>query len=194
MITLLAVTVLGMDVGAVLTLLLKAVLALFGTFAVPYLLPKLPALTQKMFDWVHDQAAHVKNQYLSGVLQRLSTLVGQRVLAYENTNIEYLKEAAASGRISADELPRLLAEMKQKLMDEVKKDLSLQGLWTVLLQVFAGDESSLTKYVSSLVETHVAALPPSGLQSPKGGEVAAMAKSAGNVAKVAEPATPVNPQ
>lgn len=167
MLSLLAITLAGLDLSGVLSTLLQLTALATSGYLIPTLLPKMPALTQKAFEWLTQHAGHIKNQMLAGILTRLSTLIEQKVLAYENTEIEALKAAMTAGNITPVLLPRLLADMKARLIVEVKAEASAQTLWQDALYVFGGTESSLLSWVSSTVETHVAALPPSGLQTSK---------------------------
>lgn len=128
-------------------------------------LPKILPATKSAFDWLQSQAGHVKNQYAAGILQRVSGLLAAKVMAFENTKIEELKALAAAGKISYAQLPALLKQMKDDLIAEAKADLTAQNLWSAALYVFAGSEDALAKWMNSTVETHVSALPPSGLQT-----------------------------
>ena len=128
-------------------------------------LPKLPGLTKAGIDWVVAQAKKVHNEYASGVLQRLSTMAGALVLAYENTEIEKLKEKAAKGEITWDALPLLLKQLKADLMAQLQSHSTASGLWSAALTLFAGNEEALKKWVDSVVEAHVSQLPASNLQT-----------------------------
>lgn len=161
----LALTISASDTSYLLSEGLKLVSLVISGFIVPVVLPKLPSLTARFFDWLSASAGHANNQFVAGVLQRLSTMVEQKVLAYENTEIEFLKEQAAAGKITKDNIPGLLAKMKEDLLAEVKQDATAHGLWDVSTKLFAGNEAALSVWLSGMVETHVAALPPSGLQT-----------------------------
>jgi hypothetical protein len=146
-----------------------AIPAIIAPLFIRYILPKLLPVTQHGFDWVEKQAKGVKNQYAQGVLTRMSNLVEAEVLAYENTVIEMLKERAAEGKIKKEELPAILREMKLELLEQVRKKATSQGIWEEAVKVFLGNGSELGSWLSGMVETHVAKLPPSGLQTSKDG-------------------------
>lgn len=151
--------------GSFLTTVLSALLTIFGAGAVRYLLPKLPAMTQQVFDWLHSQSAGVKNAYARGILDRLIDLVAQKVLMLENTAIEDLKQKAADGVLTQEELIEALKGVKQRAIDEVKGHASAQGIWDIAKTIFLGDETALTKWLGDTVESAVAKLPPSNLQT-----------------------------
>lgn len=142
--------------------------AIFDMLIVAVIIPNLTKIipaTKHAFDWLQGQAGHVKNQYAAGILQRVSGLLAAKVMAYENTKVEELKALAAAGKISYAQLPSLLKQMKNDLIADAKADLTAQNLWAAALYVFAGSEDALAKWMNSTVETHVSALPPSGLQT-----------------------------
>jgi hypothetical protein len=163
------------DWNSVLSQIITPVLVMIGLGLVNFLLPKIPGATKKGFDWLAGQTSKVKNQYLAGVLQRAAILVRDHVLLLENTEIELLKEKAAKGEITKDALPALLAAVKQKAIDMAKEHATAQDLWKDLLTVFMGNENALMKWLGDQVETQVSTLPASGLQSPVGDSLSAMA-------------------
>lgn len=160
-----------LDNSPLFALLLKGITALVTL----YLLPKLKPATTSFIEWGKAKAGDVKNQYAAGVLQRLADLIGQKVLAAENTLIEDLKAAASDGQITKDELLAALAHVKATVIADVKATASAQGLLVAALTLFKDDDVALTKYIGDLLETFVAKLPASGLQTPKyDGETAAI--------------------
>jgi len=134
-----------------------------GAFVVNYLLPKLPGATSHFFDWIKSHTAGIKNAYAKGILDRLITLAGQKVLALENTEIEFLKQEVAAGRVTKEQLPALLKGVKDRAMELIKADANAQGIWKIALQIFLGDTSALSNWLGGVVESHVAQLPASGL-------------------------------
>jgi hypothetical protein len=150
--------------GALTGLLQLLCLALV-LFILPFVFKNLPALTANLVEWGKTQAKHVKNNYVSGILQRIIDLIGQKVLMVENSIIEDLKEKAKDGKLTKEELKAGLANAKQAVLDAVKADASAQGLWKLLLGIFLGDENALGKWLGEAVEATVAKLPPSGLQT-----------------------------
>jgi len=161
----------GTDWHSVLGLIIQGALALLFTTVIPTLLvpllPKIPALTQHFLDWAQHQAGGVKNAAAAGVLNRFIALAGQKVLALENTEVSYLKEQLESGKITKDQLPTLMAGVKQRALDAVKADATAQGLWKDGLSVFLGSDNSLTNWLGDVIESHVAQLPTSNLAAPK---------------------------
>lgn len=149
--------------GTILQLLATGVVL----YALPYIFKNLPLATQHFMDWAKARAGHMKSQYLAGVLQRLTDIVGQQVLMLENTAIEDLKAAALDGKITKDELIVALADLKTKALATVKQYASAQGLWELARHLFMGDESQLAKWLDHQLEAAVSKLPPSGLQTPK---------------------------
>jgi len=148
-----------------LAMLLQLIGVALAVYIVPVVLVKLPALTTHALDWTKNQAGHVKNAYVAGILQRIIDLIGQKVLMVENTTIEDLKEKAKDGKLTKEELKDALAKAKQSVIDAVKADASAQGIWKLVLNIFMGDEGALGKWVGDAVEAMVAKLPPSGLQT-----------------------------
>lgn len=128
---------------------------------VAFLLPKVPAITKALFTWIDSQAKNVKNQYASGVLQRLSLLIQANVLAAEQTQAADLKQACADGRITKEEMLTQLAKVKAGVLAKVKEAATAQALWDAALYIFAGNENDLAKWVDTVTEAHVASLPPS---------------------------------
>ena len=144
-------------------LVIQGALALIFSTLIPIfvvkLLPKLPALTQHFVDWAQHQAGGVKNSYEQGVLQRAIALAGQKVLALENTEVAYVQSQLASGAITKDQLPALMAGIKQRAIDAVKADATAQGIWDILVKIFLGNSTSLTNWLGDVIESHVAQLP-----------------------------------
>lgn len=154
----------------VLSPLLTAILSIVVTS----LLPLIVKLTQRGFKWIDLKTDTVKNDYVRGLLDRLETIISDRVQHYENTAIEDLKEMAQSGKLSWAALPEALKSVKDDVLAEIKDDATAQNLWNDLLLIFGGNEQMMKSYLSKQVETHVAKLPPSNLQT---GPAPAMAKA-----------------
>ena len=147
-------------------------------------LGKIPTVTGKFFDWLSDQAAHIKNQYMAGVLARASSVVRDNVILLENTEIEVIKDLAAGGHYKTkDDLKAALVAVKQKAIDMANANFTATNLMKDLLFVF-NDPNALTTWLGHQVETHVSTLPPSGLQTDNAA-VAALPL------KVVEPPKPV---
>lgn len=151
--------------------ILVTVLEALGALIITYLLPKLPKATKAFIEWSENKAHAMKHEAAGLVLGRLFRVVGDKVLALENTAIESLKEAAKDGKITKEELPALLAKVKASAIEQVKAEASAGALWEDAKKVFSGSEDALLKWVSGSIETHVATLPASGLQT---GEAPAM--------------------
>lgn len=126
---------------------------------------KLPELTRKLFDWVYAKAGTAKSAYVAGLLQRLSIIVRDVVLQVENTAIEDLKQKAKDGKLTKEELLEALKNVKNNAVDLAKNHIQLQGLFTLVTTIIFGNEEALTKWISDHIETQVATLPPSGLQT-----------------------------
>jgi hypothetical protein len=140
-------------------------------FVINYGIQFIPGLTQHLFAALQHYAGMVKNNYVKGILDRLITLAGQKVLMIEQTEIDFLKKQALAGKVSKDQLPTLLAGAKQAALDAVKTDASAQGLWESALKIFGTNETAMQKWLADVVESQVNQLPPSGLQT---GSVPAM--------------------
>jgi hypothetical protein len=162
----------------------KAVAAPFLTYLISGLvvyavipsLGKIPSATGKFFDWLKDKASHTKNQYAAGVLMRASMIVRDIVIGLENTEIEAIKDLAAAGRYKTKE--DLLADLKivkERAISDAKSHLMVTDLMKDLTTIFMGDGNALTKWLGDQVETHVATLPPSGLQTTGNPEISAVA-------------------
>lgn len=136
-------------------------------FVVTKLLPKIFPATQAGIDWLKGQAAHVKNQAAAGLLNRVISLVGQKVLAMEQTLIEDLKTKVATGRIDVKDVPAILKEEKEKMLVGLKGELTVQGIWDDVKAVLGGEDGVVMKWLDTVLEAQVAQLPPSGLQTPK---------------------------
>jgi hypothetical protein len=133
-----------------------------------YILPFIVPLTPRVFEAIKNQTEKVKNDYARGVLRRLNEVVGQKVLAAENTAIENLKEKAADGKLTKEELDQALKEVKAQVWADIKSELTAEGIWKQLLYIFGGNDNVVVEYIAGaqgLIEAHVASLPPSGLQT-----------------------------
>jgi hypothetical protein len=128
-------------------------------------LKKIPDATGKLFDWLRQQAGHVKNQFAAGVLDRLCNMAEYAVLAAENIAIEDLKAQAASGKLSPEDLLVALKKVKDDVLAKVKEHATAQNLWQDAVILFNGKDDLLMKWLGDVVEAHVSKLPPSGLQS-----------------------------
>jgi hypothetical protein len=137
------------------------------SFVVLKLLPKLFPATQAGIDWVKNQAANVKNEWARTLLNRVITLVGQKVLAFEQTFIEDMKTKVMQGRIDPKDIPAILKEEKDKLLAQLKAELTVQGLWNDLKVILGGEDGFIIKWLDQVLESQVAQLPPSGLQTRK---------------------------
>jgi hypothetical protein len=166
------------------------IVATGGALVVNYVLPKIPGLTQFLIDLARHKASTLKNTYVKSVLDQIIALAGQKVLALENTEIQYLKAQAAAGNITSAELPALLAGIKNTAIQSIKADASAQELWTAALAIFGGNEAALIKWISDLIESHVAQLPPSGLQTSSTNAPPAMAKAPSPSSLVTPPPVP----
>lgn len=147
------------------TLLLQLLSFLIVAIILPKVLVRLPAATHQAFDWLKGRAKTVKNAFAAGVLQRLADLIAQKVLKVENTIIEDLKEKAKDGKMTKAELLDALANAKKAALEAVKADATAQGLWSMAIEVFLGDENALGRWLGDTLEATVAKLPPSGLQT-----------------------------
>jgi hypothetical protein len=172
---------------------LNYVLPIVIAFVVAKVLPKLSPTTQAGIDWLKGQASHVKNQAAAGILNRVISLVGQKVLAFEQTFIEDMKTKVASGRIDPKDIPGILKEEKDKLLAQLKSELTLQGIWDDAKALLGGEDGLVMKWLDQVLEAQVAQLPPSGLQTQaSSGQPAAVALAPVPVAPVV-PAAPAVP-
>jgi hypothetical protein len=137
-----------------------------GVLVVNYILPKLPGATAHLFDWMKSRTAGIKNSTMRNVLDHVITLAGQKVLALEQTEVAFIQQQLKDGKISKDQLPALMAGVKQKAIDSVKVDLTAQGLMKDVEGIFGGSPSSMTKWLGDVVESHVSQLPSTGLGTP----------------------------
>jgi hypothetical protein len=128
-------------------------------------LSKIPVATGKFFDWLKTQAGHIKNQFAAGVLQRLSDLAFQAVQVAENIAIEDLKAQAATGKLSPADLLVALKKVKDDVLAQIRLHATAQELWKDALYIFGNSEGALLNWLDQNIESHVANLPPSGLQT-----------------------------
>jgi hypothetical protein len=142
----------------------QGMLTLFILWFINNGLQFIPGLTQHFFTWVQAKVGIVKNEHLKGVLQHVVAFAGQKVLMLENTEIAYLKQQAAAGNISKDQLPKLLQGVKDTAVDATVTDAKATGLWPLAIQFFGGSESSALKWLGDVVESHVSQIPSSGIQ------------------------------
>ena len=140
-------------------------LSFFLVAAVVPNLHRLPELTKKLFDWLYSKEGTVKNAYAAGLLQRLSVIIRDIVLQMENTAIEDLKAKAADGKLTKEELFEALKDVKNNVIDLAVNHIKIQGLFEVVTKVLFSNEEDLRKWISDHIETQVATLPPSGLQT-----------------------------
>lgn len=152
---------------------------------------KLPELTRKLFDWIYSKAGTAKNTYLAGLLQRLSIIVRDVVIQVENTAIEDLKQKAKDGQLTKEELLEALKNIKLNAINQAKEHIKLQGLFELVTTVLFGNEEGLTKWLTDHLETQVATLPPSGLQTNGPALATKVIAKVEPAAKVEEPAAPV---
>lgn len=155
-------------------------------------LHRLPTVTKKFFDWLYLKEGEIKNRYAAALLQRLSIAVRDSVLHIENTAIEDLKEKAKDGTLTKEELLDALKKIKNECIDMVKNRVKLEGLFTLLTTIVFGNEEGMTKWISDHIETQVATLPPSGLQT-NGPKLVTKAADKPVEPKKEEPAAPVVP-
>lgn len=153
---------------------LNYVLPIIIGYVIMKLLPKIFPATQAGIDWVKGQAGAVKNEFARGLLNRIITLVGQKVLAFEQTFIEDMKTKVAQGRIEAKDIPGILKEEKEKLLQQLKGELTAQNLWNDAKVILGGEDGLVMKWLDTVLEAQVAQLPPSGLQTSKGSTPAAV--------------------
>lgn len=154
--------------------LLQTIIPLIVIPAILRFLPKILPVTGHIFEWIKGRAGTVSNQYAASILSRLTDLVWAKVHAFENTVIEDLKAALADGKVTKDELKGLLFKVKEDALGQVKTEANAQRLWQMALYVFGGDEKALESWLANELESHVAGLPPSGLQTSKDGTTPAI--------------------
>jgi hypothetical protein len=146
---------------------LNYVLPIAAGFIILKLLPKLMPTTQAGIDWVKAQAATVKNEAARAILNRGITVVGQHVLAFEQTFIEDMKDKVKNGRIDPKDIPAILQEEKTKMLAVLKDELTAQNLWTDIKALLGGQDGLVTTWLGTVIEAQAAQLPPSGLQTRK---------------------------
>jgi hypothetical protein len=172
----------GLDWHNIFNLVIKGSLSfIFVTFiptVVVPALPKLPGLTAQGFTWLNSKIAMVKNAWVQGVLLRASSLLQQKVVALEQTEVAALKDKLASGTVTVDQLPSLLETIKQTAIQQAQADFTAQGLVSDLNTVFGGDQSALMKWIINEIENHVFNLPSSGIAAMKATMKAAAPKKA----------------
>jgi hypothetical protein len=94
--------------------------------------------------------AKVKNEYLKGVLTRLDDAVLTAVKAAEQVLVLAIREANADGKITAEEA----AQIKAKVMEEVKSHLGMKGIGELAGVLGLGGEA-LDKLLGSKIEAAV---------------------------------------
>jgi hypothetical protein len=171
------------------------------TYVVPILigiivlrvLPLLVPATQNGIDWVKAQTANLKNQAVAGLLNRVVALIGQKVLAFEQTFIEDMKTKVQQGRVDPKDIPSILKEEKDKMLAGLKSELTMSGLWKDLQVVLGGDDNFIMKWIDTVLEAQVAKLPPSGLQTPSALTSAAQTAAPAAIAHSVAPAAATAP-
>ena len=155
----------AIDWSSILGQIATGALSVFVVPLVLFLLPKIPAFTKSAFGWVDGQSKKVHNEYIQGVLQRLSLLVQANVLAAEQTQAADIKQLCADGKITKEEMNSQLAKVKAEVLQKVKEAATVQKLWDAGLFVFANNEGELSKWIDTVTEAHVNSLPPSVSQA-----------------------------
>lgn len=156
----------AIDWNHVLQEVLIPVVAGAGVLAVNYVLPKLPGATQHLFDWLKSKTAGIKNDTMRSMLDHVVTLAGQKVYALEQTEVAYIQQQYKDGKITKDQLPQLMAGIKQKAIDSVRGDLNAQGILKDVSGLFGGNPAAMTKWLGDVIESHVSQLPATGLGTP----------------------------
>lgn len=134
---------------------------------VNYLLPKLPGATGHLFDYLKSRTAGMKNLAMRNLLDHVITLAGQKVMALEQTEVAFIQEQLAAGKLTKDQLPAMMAGIKQKAIDAVRNDLSAQGLFPQITSLFSGSPDAFVKWLDAVIESQVGQLPASGVESPR---------------------------
>lgn len=150
----------AIDWGTILGQIGTGALSVLIVPLVLFLLPKIPVFTKNIFAWLDSKTKAVNNEYAQGVLQRLSLLIQANVLAAEQTQAADIKQMAADGKITLEEMNAELAKVKADVMAKVKEMATAQKLWDAGLFVFANNENDLHKWVDTVTEAHVQSLPP----------------------------------
>lgn len=96
-------------------------------------------------------ATKVQNEAVKGVLTRLDDAVFAVVKELEQTVAAGLREAAADGKITPEEV----AKIKQAALDKVKSYVGPKGLDTALAVLGLKDASALDALISGRVEAAV---------------------------------------
>lgn len=149
-------------------LVVTALVSVFGIGALIGLLPKLSGATEAGFEWLKAHAEIKGHEKVTIILQRTIVLVRTKVLEYENGAIEDLKEKAADGKLTKEELEDEYKKLSEKFRSDMKELLTLHGLWDVVKAFLGGGtEEGAFKVLDTLKNAAVAQLPASGLQTPK---------------------------
>lgn len=136
---------------------------LFGGGTVVSLLPKIPEITNAGFEWVKSHATIKGHEAASALFNRVLDLVRSKVLAYEGTIVQDLKEKAADG-LTGEELAAEYKKMADQFQKDMKEMLTLTGLWSIVqLLLGGGTEAGVMKVLDTMKEAVVSQLPPSGV-------------------------------
>lgn len=107
----------------------------------------------------------VEDAKTKSLLDNLVTLAGQKVLMVQQTVISDMKRAVVEGSVKKEDLPKLLATAKSSAIEAIKRDAQALGVWGSAVDKM-GDANALLNWLSDVVESQVAQLPPSGLRQP----------------------------
>lgn len=107
----------------------------------------------------------ISNAQVRETLDKLVSLAGQKVLMMEQTVVAGLKSDLESGKISRNDLPKLLQSVKAQTVASIKRDAAAMGVWKTGCDVF-GNPVSMEMWLEDVIESQVAQLKPAGLKSP----------------------------
>lgn len=97
----------------------------------------------------------IKHKYSRGVLDRLIGLAGQKVLMMEQVQVNYLKKQLKDGKVTKEEIAKLLTGVKHETIRMIKRDATAQNLWKDAQKVFIGDGEALERWISDVIESQV---------------------------------------
>lgn len=121
--------------------------------AVDALAPVLASVIVALLGWVGAALQRsIKNETVRNMALRFSELAHDVVLEMEQTVVSQLREAAADGAISTEELQRV----KAGALEQMKAHLGDKGKKEALTVLGFADETQLDAYLSTKLEAAVA--------------------------------------
>lgn len=143
------------------TLAIQIFIPLMGFFLIT-----LTVFTKMGITYLSKRTSLVSNAQMRETLDKLVSLAGQKVLMMEQTIVAGLKADVESGKVSRDDLPKLLQSVKARTVAAIKRDASAMGVWKTGCSTFGNSQEAIERWLEDVIESQVAQLKPAGLKSP----------------------------